>query len=341
MRPTDLQPTRRDALVLGGGLAAGAALSTFLRQEGRGGTGPGGRKAGTDLEYVWLSAHRNLPLFVENDHPALKLAADELGVVVTIAGPDTVDKPGLVDAIEKTAARKPAGMMVVGWDATLLVKPIDAAVAAGIPVVCVDADVPTSKRFAFVGTDWTEIGVRQAEAMVKALNGRTGTVALLGLIDQNIDLLAFAGFKGVAEKAGLTVLPPEHDDGKQDVASRVASALLQREKNLVGMAGFDSESGPGIGQAIKEAGKAGRVVATCVDTSKQHLRLLKDGVLTACVGQNRHLFTYMGVKVLHDIVHSPFAFTPEQRAAGRVPVPVNFNTGTFTVTRDNVGQFLT
>jgi ribose transport system substrate-binding protein len=326
-----MTPTRRDALVLGGGLAGGALLSTYLRQEDRG---------GGDLEYVWLSAHAHLPLFVEHDHPALKLAADELGVTATIAGPETVDKPALVAAVEQTAARKPAGMMVVGWDESLLVNPIDRAIDAGVPVVCVDADVPRSKRYAFIGTDWTEIGVRQGEAMVKALAGRRGTVAMLGLIDQNIDLLAFAGFRSVVEKAGLTVLPPEHDQGKQDVATRVAAALIQREPKLVGLAGFDSESGPGIGQAIKEAGKVGTVAGTCVDTSKQHLRLLKDGVLTACVGQNRELFTYMGVKVLHDIVHSPFRFTAEERAMGRTPVPVNFNTGTFTVTRDTVDRFL-
>lgn len=333
-----MMPTRRDALVLGGGLAAGAALSTFLRQEGHAAAGPGTKRTGKDLEYVWLSAHAHLPLFVGRDHPALFLAAEELGVTATIAGPETLDKPALVAAIEQTAARKPAGMMVTGWDATLLVAPINKAIDSGVPVICVDGDVPTSKRYAFVGTNWTDIGTRQAEAMVKALNGRKGTVALLGLIDQYIDLIAFDGFRSVAEKAGLTVLPPEHDDGKQDVATRVAAAILQREDNLVGMAGFDSESGPGMGQAIKEAGLAGKIVATSVDTSDQHLKLLREGVLTACVGQNRELFTYMGLKVLHEIVHSPFKFTPEERAMGRTPIPVNFNTGTYTVTRENVDQ---
>lgn len=335
-----MTPTRRDALVLGAGLAGGAAMSTWLRREDRGGSGPGGRKSGRDLEYVWLSAHAYLPLFVGRDHPALELAAKELGVRVTIAGPNTVDKPRLVADIEATTARRPAGMMVVGWDESLLVNPINKAIEAGIPVICVDADVPRSKRYAFIGTDWTEIGVRQGEAMVKALAGRRGTVAMLGLVDQNIDILAFNGFRSVVEKAGLVVLPPEHDEGKQDVAARVASALIQREKHLVGMAGFDSESGPGMGQAIKEAGRVGQIIATCVDTSPQHLKLLKEGVLTACIGQNRELFTYMGVKVLHDIVHTPFEFTPEERAAGRTPVPVNFNTGTYTATRDNVNVFL-
>ena len=36
---------------------------------------------------------------------------------------------------------------------------------ARIPVVCVDADVPASKRMAFIGTDWFDLGVRQAEAI--------------------------------------------------------------------------------------------------------------------------------------------------------------------------------
>jgi ABC-type sugar transport system substrate-binding protein len=210
----------------------------------------------------------------------------------------------------------------------------------GVPVVCVDADVPGSKRLAFVGTDWFDLGVRQGEAMVRALGGRRGKVALLGLIEQYIDQQAFAGFRSVAVKAGLTVLEPQQDKGNQAEAARVAGALLQAHGDLAGMAGFDSESGPGMGLAIKEAGKAGRVVATCVDAEPQHLRLVQGGVLTACVGQKRELFTYMGVKALHDAVHSPLRFSADDRQAGIVPIPVNFNTGTYTVTRDNVDLFL-
>jgi hypothetical protein len=51
--------------------------------------------------------------------------------------------------------------------------------------------------------------VRQGEAMVQALQGRRGPVALLGLIEQAIDQQAFAGFRSVAERAGLTVLEPQ------------------------------------------------------------------------------------------------------------------------------------
>src|SRR5688500_9226858 len=97
-------------------------------------SGPEGRaspRASGDEEYVWLSANANLPLFTAHDHPALRLVGKELGVKVTAAGPNSIDIPSLVAAIEQTMVRKPAGMMVVGWDPSALVGPINKAIDNG------------------------------------------------------------------------------------------------------------------------------------------------------------------------------------------------------------------
>jgi ribose transport system substrate-binding protein len=324
-----------------GGVAGLAALPGCERRGTPANSGgPGSAAHSPDEEYVWLSANAHLPLFVAHDHPALFRVGEELGVRVTIAGPDTIDIPALVAAIEQTAARRPSGMMVVGWDPSALIPAINAAVDSGIPVVCVDADVPGSRRMSFIGTDWHDLGVRQGEAMVRALGSAKGRIAMLGLIEQAIDQQAFAGFRSVVERSGLTVVEPQQDKGNQAEAARVAAALIQAHPDLVGMAGFDSESGPGMGQAIKESGHAGRIVATCVEAEEQHLHLLKEGVLTALIGQKRELFTYQGVKALDEIVHARLAFTADDRRAGIAPVPVRYDTGTYTVTRENVDLFL-
>lgn len=338
--------TRRDVLkvaTIGAGAAAASAFTGCEKREPAGSASPlspVAKVAHPNEEYVWLSASANLPLFTRHDRPALLLAAAELGVKASVAGPNSVDIPGLVAAVEQVAARRPAGMMVVGWDPSALVPSIDAAVAAGIPVVCVDADVPASRRFAFIGTDWYEIGVRQAEAMVRSLAGRKGRIALLGLIEQEIDQKAFAGFRSVAEKAGLACMEPQQDKGNIAEATRVAAGIIQGTPDLVGMAGFDSESGPGMAQAIKEAGKVGRIVATCVEAEESHLQFLKEGVLSACVGQKRALFTYLGLKALYDLNHAPIRFTTNDKAAGVFPIASNYNTGTYTVTRETVDLFL-
>jgi len=324
--------SRRELLKVTGAIAGAAALSTLGE--------PASTAFAADEEYVWLSANAHLPLFVAHDHPALMQVGKDLGVKVTIAGPDTVDIPGLVAAVEQTTARKPAGMMIVGWDPSALIPAINKAVEAGIPVVAVDADIPDSKRLSFIGSDWYDIGVRQAQAMLQVIGDKKGKVAMQGLIEQFIDQQAFAGFKSVAEKAGLTVLDPQQDKGNQAEAAKVATAIIQANPDLVGIAGFDSESGPGIGLAIKEAGKVGKIFGTCVSGGEQAWRLIKQGSLAASVEQKRELFTYQGVKALHDVVHNTLKFTSDDKKAGVVPIPIYYSTGTYVVNKDNVDVFL-
>ncbi len=333
---------RRQAMRAVSVTAGGVALAATVGCEQRPVkvSASGGVVASSNEEYVWLSANANLPLFVAHDHPALKQAGRELGVQVTIAGPDTVDLPSLIAAIEQTTARRPTGMMVVGWDPSALVPAINKAVSSGIPVVCVDADVPASQRMAFIGTDWHDIGVEQGKAMLAALGGRKGKVSMQGLVAQTIDQDAFAGFRSVVEPAGLTVLEPQEDQGNQAETTRVAASLIQAHPDLVGMSGFDSESGPGMGQAIKEAGKTGKIIVTTVEAEQQVLHFIKDGIITAGIKQKRPLFTYQGVKALFDIVHSTLQFTPDDKRAGIVPIPVRYSTGLYTVTRENVDLFL-
>jgi ribose transport system substrate-binding protein len=176
--------------------------------------------------------------------------------------------------------------------------------------------------------------------MVKALDGQKGRVAMLGLIEQAADQRAFDGFRSVAIPEGLNVMEPQQDKGNQGEATRVASALLQAHPDLVGLAGFDSESGAGIGQAIRESGKAGRVIGTCVDAEPQQLRFIREGILAASVGQKRELFTYQGVKALFEVVHNSLHFTSDDTKAGITPIPSYYDTGTFLIERGNVDVFL-
>jgi ABC-type sugar transport system substrate-binding protein len=336
--------TRRDWLKAAS-LAAGAGLlsaTTGCQRQKSSASGSTANEDYSDEEYIWLCCNVNLPLFKAHDHPALRLVEQELGVKATIAGPDNDDVRALNAQIEETAARKPAGMMIVGWNPAQMRAVIDRTVEAGILVVCVDADIPQSKRLAFIGTDWYDLGVRQGQAMVEALADRTrGKVAMLGLTEQEIDIRAFAGFRSVVEPAGLEVLPPQNDEGKQRKATEIAANLISSTDDLVGMAGFDSESGPGFGLAIKEADRAGKIVATCVDAEKPHLQLVKDGVITACVGQKRELFTYLGVKALFEVNRRRLKFTTDDQKLGLYPIPTHYYTGTYTVTKDNVDYFLT
>jgi hypothetical protein len=99
---------RRRDLMASAGLVAGAGLFGGITgcQRGRDvSANPAEQGDYSGEEYVWLCCHVNLPLFKAHDHPALDQVGEELGVGVSIQGPDTNNVRELITAIEQTAAR--------------------------------------------------------------------------------------------------------------------------------------------------------------------------------------------------------------------------------------------
>lgn len=288
--------------------------------------------------YSWACQYNSLPLFVNNDYIGMDLIAKELNVEVRKVGPQEVDLPAFQAAIEQEIAKNPDGMMVVGWDASLATG-IDKAMAAGIPVVTVDADVPDSDRLCFVGTDWYDLGVEQAKAVAPSLTGKTGTAICIGIPGGDNNVQALNGYTATLAKLvpTITVEQKIYDSGSnaQQVATTVANAI-QGDSKLLAVAGFDSTTGPGIAQAIKEAGKVGQIYGTCVDAEAEHLQGVKDGALVAAVGQKRHFFTYYGVRMLYDYNHNGIMFTTDDKFAGISPIPSKVITGFIVANAENV-----
>ena len=292
--------------------------------------------------YVWACQYQSLPLFVNNDYYGLDAAAKELNVTVEKIGPQKIDLPAFIASIEQAIVKKPAGMMVVGWDPSLGVA-IDKAIAAGIPVITVDADVPNSNRLAFVGTDWYDLGAEEARAVAPFLKGKTGKAAIIGIAAADNTVLAKAGYTDTLKMLapGVTVLPNVFDSGSN--ASTVAatiSNLIRSTPDLLAVAGTDSTTGPGIATAIRETGKIGKIGGTCVDAEAEHLQGVKEGSLIAAVGQKRQFFTYYGVKMLYDYNHTPVKFTPNDKANHITPIPTKISTGFIVATKDNVDALI-
>jgi ABC-type sugar transport system substrate-binding protein len=292
--------------------------------------------------YVWACQYQSLPLFVNNDYYGLDAAAKELNVNVEKVGPQKIDLPAFIASIEQAIVKRPAGMMVVGWDPSLGVA-IDKAIAAGIPVITVDADVPNSNRLAFVGTDWYDLGAEQAKAVAPSLKGKTGKAAIIGIAAADNTQLAKAGYVDTLKRLapGVTVMPQVFDS--QSNASQVAatiSNLIRSTPDLLAVAGTDSTTGPGIATAIRETGKIGKIAGSCVDAEAEHLQGVKEGSLVAAVGQKRQFFTYYGVRMLYDFNHTPVKFTANDRKNGITPIPTKVSTGFIVATKDNVDALI-
>jgi ribose transport system substrate-binding protein len=289
--------------------------------------------------YYWISQNATLPLFVRSDYRGMKRLAEELGVKVRIAGPTTIDLPAFVATIEQVCAQNPAGVSVVGWDPSLAAS-VDKCIEAKVPTVVDDADLPNSKRLAFIGTNWETIGREQAKAIVKRLpNG--GKIAMMSIVNADNMQHAVHGFTEELKAAGdkYQVVAKEDDGGDSAKAAQVTAALLAAHPDMAAFAGFDSESGAGIVQALTEAGLAGKIVVTAMEQTPEFFNTLKDGSVSAIIVQNRELFTYYALKLLYDFNHNGLTTNGLSSWDG-TPIPVNVDTGVLVVTKDTVDKML-
>ena len=292
--------------------------------------------------YYWVSNKANLPLFVQYDYVGMKLIADELGVQVRVAGPTDFDLPGFIAAVDQVCAQKPAGVSVVGgWDPSLT-EPVKRCMAAGVPTVVDDGDLPDSGRLAYIGTNWTNVGIAQAKQLMKELpNG--GKIAMMSIINAGNMREAVAGFQAyVAANGGgkYKVVGNEDDNGDAAKAAQVTAALLAANPDIAGIAGFDSESGAGIVTALREGGKKpGDVKVTAMEQTPDFFKTANDGWVSGIIVQNRELFIYYAVKMLHDYNHNGLRTAGLAAPAG-VPIPPLLDTGVLVVTKENVGKVL-
>ena len=309
-------------------------------QSGAASGGAIGSEERASQEYVWISQFSSLPLFVERVYPALDRFASDYNVVVRKAGPTTVDLAAFIATVEQEAARKPAGIIVVGgWDPALT-EPVNKAIALGVPVVVTDGDLFASNRLSYVGTDWYQLGVRMAEYQIsehKARGLTTGEIAILSPVQNENMQHSRQGIKDTLAGTGIKVVAEEDNDSQVDLATQKVSALLAAHKDLTGVIGLDSESGPGIIAALDEAGVSGEIIVTTNEAGREFLENIKNGKITMITMERYDVMNYMALHLLYDWHNNAVPMGGMDPFANNW-MPNSVDSGLLIVTKDNVDE---
>lgn len=288
-------------------------------------------------EYVWISKVVRDQLFSGRSHPILLRLADHYHVKISIAEPDNTDTDSYVKAIYDAVQRKSAGLMIVGWGDGEVIPAVDAAVKNGIPVVCVDKDIPRSKRHAYVGTDWYRMGSTMADHLAASMN-KQGKVLVLGAFDLDNVKVGIQGFRQqIARYSDMAVLVPDDKPAAEfDLTDSVVAAYLRDHDDLNGIVGFDGNIGLAAVGDLEEMNLIGSVKLICVDAGASQFHLVRSGAIDAAFYQKSEVSTYLAFQLLHDYNHGSEAtgYTP-----GAINIPGNIDTGFIVITQDNIDSF--
>jgi ribose transport system substrate-binding protein len=325
------------------GIAYGLVLSVLLCAGcGQGGpqpgAGPAGKKDTSQQLYIEVSALGSLDYF--HDHKlGMELAGKALGVKTEYVGPPDYDMNAMVMMFEQAIAKKPNGLVVVGFEPSLNAI-VDKAVAAGIPVVTVDADLPDSKRVAFVGTGNFQAGYHGGKKLAALIGGK-GKVALMTKPGQSNLEERIAGYrKALGEHAEIGIVQVADTQSDPNVAAQAAAGLLQKFPDLAGIACVEAAGGTGAAMAVREARKSGQVKVVAMDRGNDVLQLIKDGVISASVVQQTALMPLYATTILFNLSNNPVPISSDNAKAGVSGAPTVVDTGVIIVDQSNYQFFM-
>lgn len=320
-------------------LALGVGLMVCACEKAPGAAGgAAGKKEVSSQLYIEVSALSGLDYFY--DHKlGMKLAGEALGVRTEYVGPPDYDMAAMAMAFEQAIAKKPSGIVVVGFEPSLSAI-VDKAVGQGIPVVTVDADLPDSKRLAFVGTGNFQAGYAGGKKLAELLGGK-GEVALMTKPGQSNLEERIAGYrKALGEHAEIKIVQVADTRSDLVVAAQAAAALLQKYPNLAGIGCVEAAGGPGAATAVREAKKAGKVKIVAMDRGNEVLSLIKEGTVSASVAQQTALMPFYATQILFNRVNHPLAVSSDNAKAGVSGVPMVVDTGVIVVDQGNCEYFI-
>ncbi len=292
----------------------------------------------SSAEKYYLVATNTKIAYWQEAAAGLGRAARELHVQADIVGPDTYDANAQRDEFRRIVAAKPAGILVSAGNAEVMKPEIDAAVAAGIPVVTLDADVPDSQRLFFVGTNNFQAGQMGGRLLGKLLNGK-GNVAFFTIEGQQNLAERLSGYRAAIEAfPGIKVVDVVDMKGNAATAFDKTKELLDGATPVDAFVALEALAGAEIAEVL-DRGKVDGKVVIAMDSAPNTVEWIEKGKIAATIMQKPYTMGYYGMRALGEIVlQKPEQLNGKHALDPKSPYPVFIDTGTLLVDKTNVAS---
>ncbi|WIM98841.1 autoinducer 2 ABC transporter substrate-binding protein [Actinoplanes oblitus] len=216
-----------------------------------------------------------------------KAAATALGNVEWLyQGPTQADAAAQADIVRSYIQQKVDTLIVAPNDPDSMAPLLQQAKDAGIHVATADTDAPTSVREVFVNQATAEgIGQGLTDALLKAMGGK-GKYAIVSCGQTAENLNSWIKVQQAYTKTkypDTTIVDVVYAGEDQAKATQMATDLMNAHPDLTGLVGECTSSAPGVAQAVKDAGKIGKVFTVGLGTPQSMKPYLTDKSSSAAI----------------------------------------------------------
>ncbi len=205
-------------------------------------------------------------------------------------------------------------------------------VASQAVLFTTDSDAPQSNRVMYVGTDNVAAGVQAGELIKKALPNGGKIMLFVGTMDNANARERVEGIKKAIAGSKVEVIDVRTDNIDFVRAKSNVEDTLTKYPDIAGLVGLYSYNTPQIYEAVKAAGKAGKVKIIGFDEDQATLRGISDGTIEGTVVQQPFEFGYQSIRLMAKYIAGDKSFIPANKL---MIVPTKI------IDKSNVAEFQT
>ena len=312
--------------------------------ESAGGGGAGGAKH----QVAFVPKLQGIPYF-EAMNTGGKAAEQAMPDVTWLyQGPTQADAAAQTKIVRSFIQRGVQVIVVAPNDPDSMAPVLKEAQAKGIKVMTSDTDAPNSVRDVFVSQASTQkIGEALTDNLLKAMGGK-GRYAIVscGETADNLNSWIKVQRAYTASKyPRAQIVDVVYAGEDQAKSTQMAADLMNAHPDLTGLVGECTSSAPGVAQAVKDAGKIGKVFTVGLGTPRAMKPYLADGSSSGAILWDVEQLGYLTAWAGDQLANGK-ALQPVNHVSDKLPA-VTWDAATkalllgdpLVITKDNADQF--
>jgi ribose transport system substrate-binding protein len=300
-----------------------------------------GSEHSSDEYFVLVATNLQIPYWKTAGAGFSNAATQLKGVRSDFVGPSTFDPKGEREALDEAVQKKATGILISVADESLLKDSINKALAAGITVITVDSDAPTSKRLFFIGTNNYQAGFEGGQRLAKELKGK-GSVVVFTMPDQQNLQDRLRGYKdALAKTPDIKITRIVDIQGDPRIAFDTTTQIVGKERDKVdGFVCLEAQSGKEVADVLNSYHVTGKTVIA-MDTDQETLVAIQKGLIAATISQKPYTMAFVGLQMLDNLYHhKPSSLDKDWSVDNYSPIPSFVDTGSDLIDKSNVDSFI-
>src|SRR3954449_3553746 len=345
-----MRMTRRTRFAAALGLAATLTIAACGQGSGgsaSSGSSSGGSSGNGNYTVAFVPKLQGIPYF-EAMNTGGKKACEEIGCTWLYQGPVQADPAAQADIVRSYIQQGVDALIVAPNDPDSMAPLLKQAADAGIKVATSDTDAPDSVRQVFVSQASTEaIGQGLTDALMDAMGGK-GKYAIVscGQTAENLNSWIEVQKTYTAQKyPDAQIVDTVYAGEDQAAATQMATDLMNAHPDLTGLVGECTSSAPGVAQAVRDAGKVGKVFTVGLGTPQSMKPYLADKSSSASILWDVENLGYLTAWAGQQLAEGK-QFQPTNKVSDALPA-VAYDASTkvlllgppLRITKDNAGQY--